>query len=50
MKYYTFMIVSLVFSVCIKICKNLYVQEKNDFWKNKLLLENAQFCLCKRIN
>ena len=36
------MTVSLVLSVCIKICKNWQFHVKNDFWQNKLLLENAQ--------
>ena len=42
------MIVSLVFSVYIKICKNLYVQAKNDFWKNKLLLEKCSILFVQK--
>ena len=38
MKYSTSMIVSLRFSVCIKILKNLYLHAKIDFWQNILLL------------
>ena len=42
MKYSTSMIVSLRFSVCIKILKNLYLHAKIDFWQNISLLKNAQ--------
>ena len=44
------MIGSLVFSVCIKVCKNLQFNVKTDFLPNKLLLENAQLSLSKRKN
>ena len=47
---YTFMIGSIVFSVCIKVCKNLQFNVKTDFLPNKLLLENAQLSLSKRKN
>ena len=49
-KYHTFMIVSLVFSVCTKIWRNLEPHTKNDFWQNKLLLQNAQLCMSKWTN
>ena len=38
---YTFMKGSIVFSVCIKVCKSLQFNVKTDFWPNNLLLENA---------
>ena len=41
------MISSLVFSVCIKVCKNLQFNIMSDFWPNKLLLENAQILCLK---
>ena len=43
----TFMIGSLVFSVCIKVCKNLQIIVTTDFWPNELLLENANFLSLK---
>ena len=50
MKYHAFMIVSLVFSVRIKICNSLQFHAKNDFRENKLLLENTQPFLSKETN
>ena len=47
---YTFMIGFLVFSGCMKVCKNLQFNIKTDYWANKLLLENAQLSLSKRKN
>ena len=47
---YTFMIGSLVFSVCIKAFKNLKFIVKTGFWPNWLLLENAQLSLSKENN
>ena len=44
------MIVSLVFSMCIKVCKNLYFHVKTYFWPNKLLLKNEQLSLSKGKN
>ena len=44
---YTFMIVSLVFSVCVKICKRLHFHAENVFWQNKVLLENVKLGLSK---
>ena len=41
------MIMSLIFSVCIKVCKNLLFHGRNAFSQNKLLLENAQLGLPK---
>ena len=42
---------NILLAVCkIKICKNLKFHVKNDFWQNKLLLENAQLCLSKGTN
>ena len=45
---YTFMIGSLVFSVFIKVCKNLKFSVITDFWPNNLLLEYAQLCVSKK--
>ena len=42
------MIGSLVFSVSIKVCKNLQFTIKTDFWPNKFLLENVQLSLSTR--
>ena len=50
MKYHTFILVSLVFSVSTKICNNLWFHAKNDFWQNKLLFENTQLCFSKGLN
>ena len=47
---YTFMIDSLVFSVCVKVSENLQFNVKSDFWPNKLLLENTQLSLFKGNN
>ena len=47
---YTFMIGSLVFSVCIKAFKNLKFIVKTGFWPNWLVLENAQLSLSKENN
>ena len=45
-----FMIGYLVFSVCIKVFKNLKFIVKTDFWPNWLLLENGQLSLSKGNN
>ena len=49
-KYHTFPIDSLVFSMVFKICKNLQFHAKNKFWPNNLVLQNAQLCLSKKTN
>ena len=41
------MIGSLVFSVCIKVSKNLNFAVKTDFWPIKMLFENTQLSLPK---
>ena len=47
---HTFMIGSVVISVCIKVSKNVQFSVKIDFRPNKLLRETVHFCLSKGNN
>ena len=48
MKYHVYSF--LFFSVCIKVCKNLWFNIKTDLWPKTMLLENSQLSLFKGKN